>query len=67
MGPLPRVFLRTRTVWPPKALTMRTDAKEVPIAIAALLVLIAIAALPGSAQSNPDLQTFFRLKRVSLV
>ena len=38
-----------------------------PIAIAALLVLIAIAALPGSAQSNPDLQTFFRLKRVSLV
>ncbi len=27
---------------------------------AALLVLIAAAALPGSAQSNPDLQTFFR-------
>jgi hypothetical protein len=47
LGPLPRVFLRTRAVWPPKALTMRTDAKEVPIAIAALLVLIAIAALPG--------------------
>ena len=27
---------------------------------AALLVLIAVAALPGSSQSNPDLQTFFR-------
>ena len=39
---------------------MRTDAKEVLAAIAALLVLIAIAALPGPAQSNPDLQTFFR-------
>ena len=26
----------------------------------ALLVLIAAAALPGSSQSNPDLQTFFR-------
>jgi hypothetical protein len=42
---------------------MRTDANdanEVPIAIAALLVLIAIAALPCASQSNPDLQTFFR-------
>ena len=28
--------------------------------IAALLVLIAAAALPGSSQSNPDLRTFFR-------
>jgi len=39
---------------------MRTDANDVPIAIAALLVSIAIAVLPGSAQSNPHLQTFFR-------
>ncbi len=39
---------------------MRTDAKEVPVAIAALLVMIAIAVLPGSAQSTPDLQSFFR-------
>ena len=27
---------------------------------AALLVLMAVAALPGFSQSNPDLQTFFR-------
>ena len=39
---------------------MRTDAKEVLAATAALLVLIAIAALPSSAQSNPDLERFFR-------
>ncbi|MGA7793216.1 MAG: hypothetical protein WCA19_09265 [Candidatus Acidiferrales bacterium] len=39
---------------------MRTDAKEVPVAIAAFLVMIAIAALPSSAQSIPDLQSFFR-------
>jgi hypothetical protein len=28
--------------------------------IAALLALIAITALPGPSQSNPDLETFFR-------
>ena len=28
--------------------------------IAALLALIAITALPGASQSNPDLETFFR-------
>ena len=39
---------------------MRTDAKEVPVAIVALLLLIAIAALPSFAQSTPGLQSFFR-------
>jgi hypothetical protein len=38
---------------------MRTDAKKVPVAIAAFLVVIAIATLPGSAQSTPDLRAFF--------
>ena len=39
---------------------MRTDAKKVPVATAAFLVVIAIATLPGSAQSTPDLRSFFR-------
>jgi len=39
---------------------MRTDAMEVAVAIAAFLAIVAIAALPGSGRSNPDLQTFFR-------
>jgi hypothetical protein len=39
---------------------MRPDANETRVVIAALLALIAVAAQPGSAQSNPDLQTFFR-------
>jgi hypothetical protein len=41
-------------------LSQHLDAKQMPVAIAAFLVILAIAALPSFGQSTPGLHSFFR-------